>query len=209
MQRSALAALAGLAVLALASVAYWMHGAMQERTEQRKVLEALGETTGELRRALAAAPPASLIASLDAKLQAAQAPSSPELAEAAEVYIVSAREIARRRIEIERLERAAAASRAGLEAHMRRGARRNDAWFRDALELKRRVEHDHFELDLALKTLDELLYQLPEAEKKLAPHVATALLLEEAERRQAREAAQLEAQRAETALQRVRALAVR
>jgi hypothetical protein len=92
---------------------------------------------------------------------------------------------------------------------MSRGARRNDAWFRSALELKQRVEREHRDLDLTLKALDELLYTLPEAEKQLEPHVAPAVLLEEKERRAARDELQLEAKRAATALEKVRGLAVR
>ena len=194
-------------MLALTSVGYWLHGAVQKDLEERETVERLRDTTGDLRRALAPAPPASLVAQIDARLKAAQAPRDPALVEAAEVYIVSAREIARRRVEAARLERSATANRVALEAHL--GRARNDAWFRDALALKKRVEHDHFDLDVALKALDELLRGLPEAEQALAPRVAPEVLLDEGEREKARRAAQLEAKRAGAALERVRALAVR
>jgi hypothetical protein len=150
-----------------------------------------------------------VFASIDGNLQGAKAPRDPRLAEAAELYIIGAREIVRRRVEAERLERQAAASRAALTSHMTRGVRRTEAWFHGALELKKRVERDHYELNLTLKALDELLYTLPEAEERLAPHVAPAVLLDEAERLEARRQLALETQRADAALGKVRGLAVR
>ena len=186
-----------------------MHRVSKKHVEQDKIVEALRDTTDQLRQALAPQVSAELVAHIDGDLKAAQAPDNPELAEAAEVYIVSAREIARRRVEAERLEREAAANRAALQAHMTRGGRRNEAWFQGALELKRRVERDHFDLDVTLKALDELLATLPEAEKRLAPHVAAAVLLDEAEREGALRQTQLQQKRASASLERVRALAVR
>jgi hypothetical protein len=209
MKRPALAAAAALAVFLLAASGYWMHGAWDKRTQQHKVIGLLRDTTEELRRGLAPRAPASVVASIDGNLQAAKAPRDPRLAEAAELYIIGAREIVRRRVEAERLERQAAASRAALTSHMTRGARRTEAWFHGALELKKRVERDHYELNLTLKALDELLYTLPEAEERLAPHVAPAVLLDEAERREARRQLALETQRADAALGKVRGLAVR
>ena len=209
MNRPLLAAAVALAVLVLSALGYSVHRVSKKHVEQDKIVEALRDTTDQLRQALAPQVSAELVAHIDGDLKAAQAPDNPELAEAAEVYIVSAREIARRRVEAERLEREAAANRAALQAHMTRGGRRNEAWFQGALELKRRVERDHFDLDVTLKALDELLATLPEAEKRLAPHVAAAVLLDEAEREGALRQTQLQQKRASASLERVRALAVR
>jgi hypothetical protein len=209
MSRPALAAAAALALFFAAASVYWLHAAWDKRAQQHKVAELLGDTTAELRHGLAPHASASLVAQIDENLQAARAPRDPRLAQAAELYMVGAREIVRRRVEAERLERQAAASREALAVHMTRGGRRNDAWFEDALELKKRVEREHRDLDVTLKALDDLLYSLPEAEKELAPHVAPALLLPEEERREARRQIELESKRASAALERVRALATR
>jgi len=209
MKRPILVATAAAALFVLAAAGYAVHAVSQKRAEERKLTELVRDTTEQLRQALAPRAPASLVARIDENLQAARGPRNPALVEATELYIVGAREIARRRIEAERLERRAAAGREALSAHMTRGGRRNDAWFNGALELKKRVERDHFELEVTLKALDELLYTLPEAETKLAPHVAAALLLGEAERQDARRQTQQEAKRATAALARVRSLAVR
>lgn len=208
MKRPALIAAAVVALVILAAAGFWMRGVAKQHTEQTRLFELLGDTTGRLREALAPQAQASLVERIDQNLKAVQSGGS-DLAEAAELYIVNAREIARRRVESERLEQEAAASRAALEAHMARGARRNSAWFNGALELKKRVERKHSDLDIALKALDELLYELPESEKPLAPHVPPAVLLDAAAREAARRQAQLEAKRATAALQRARDLALR
>lgn len=209
MKRPVLVAALAVAVFVLSAVGFWARGISQKHAEQSKVTDLVRDTTEQLRQALAPRAPASLVARIDDNLQAAKAPRDPRLAEAAELYILGAREIARRRVEAERLERQAAANHAALEAHMTRGARRNEAWFHNALELKKRVERDHYELNVTLKALDELLYTLPEAEKKLAPHVAATALLDEGERERARSQTQLELKRAGAALERARGLAVR
>ena len=207
MKRSLSIAVLALAIFVLAAASLALHRVSKKHAEQQKVVEVLRDTTEQLRQALTPRASSSLVARIDEDLKGAEAPGDPALAEAAEEYIVGAREIARRRVEVERLERQAAANRAALETHMTRGGRRNDAWFQSALALKKRVESDHFELDVTLKALDELLAALPEAEKRLAPHVAAAVLLEESEREAARRQAQLQQKRATASLERVRALA--
>ncbi|HYX62670.1 MAG TPA: hypothetical protein VE935_00470 [Burkholderiales bacterium] len=201
-------AVLALAIFVLAAASLALHRVSKKHAEQQKVVEVLRDTTEQLRQALTPRASSSLVARIDEDLKGAEAPGDPALAEAAEEYIVGAREIARRRVEVERLERQAATNRAALEAHMTRGGRRNDAWFQSALALKKRVESDHFELDVTLKALDELLAGLPEAEKRLAPHVAAAVLLDESEREAARRQAQLQQKRATASLERVRALAL-
>jgi len=208
MKRPALVAAAAVALVILAAAGYWMRGVAKQHADQGRIISLLGDTTGQLRQALAPQAEASLVQGIDANLKAVPSGSS-ELAEAAELYIVNAREIARRRVESERLEQDAAASRTALAAHMARGGRRNAAWFNGAMELKKRVEREHSDLDVTLKALDQLLYELPESEKQLAPHVPPTALLDAASREAARREAQLEAKRATAALQRARDLALR
>lgn len=209
MTRPTLAAAAAVALFLLGASGYWVQAAWDKRAQQHKVAGLVRDTTDELRRGLAPHASASLVAQIDDNLQAAKAPRDPQLAEAAELYILGAREIVRRRVEAERLERDAAASRQALAVHMARSGRRNDAWFHNALELKQRVEREHRDLGVTLKALDELLYSLPDAEKPLAEHVAPAALLEDDARREARRQLELETQRAAAALEKARALALR
>ena len=178
----------------------------QKRAQQKQVAALVGDSTAKLRQALGAKVTPELVSALDANLQATKAPRLPELADAAEHYIIGAREIARRRVVVTDLERRAAASRAALSGHMAHASRRNSAWLRDALSLKQRVEREHYDLGIALKALDELLYTLPESEKRLAPHLSQALLLDLKVADAARRQAQADAERAHDELTRVRRL---
>jgi ABC-type transporter Mla subunit MlaD len=154
------------------------YAAYEKRSQQHKVAALVGDTTARLREALGASPTPATVSALDANLQAAKAPRDPELADAAELYIVSAREIARRMVSAHELVRQAAASRAALTGHMARAAHRNDAWLRDAVALKKRVEAQHQDLGITLSALDKLLDTFPDSEKGLRPRVDPALLLE-------------------------------
>lgn len=155
------------------------YAAYEKRSQQHKVAALVGDTTTKLREALGAkAADADTVNALDANLQAAKAPRDPELADAAELYIVSAREIARRLARVHDMERQAAASRQALSGHMARAAHRNDAWLRDAVALKKRVESEHYELGVTLGALDQLLGTFPESEKRLQPRLDPSLLLE-------------------------------
>ena len=149
-----------------------------KRVQQHKVTALVGDTTAKLREALGAQPTPQIVSALEANLEAAKAPRDPELADAAGLYIVGAREIARRMVNVRELERQAAASRQALTGHMARAAWRNDAWMRDAIALKKRVEAQHYELGVTLGALDHLLYTFPDSEKRLQPRVDPSLLLE-------------------------------
>ena len=99
-------------------------------------------------------------------------------------------------------------SRRALSMHMKAAAYRDTYWIRVATDLKKRMERDHFDLDVSLKALSELLYTLPEAQKRLEPQVGAAILLADQERRAARESAQESARRAHEELEKVRRLAL-
>ena len=196
-------------VLAIAGgAAYYLYVEKQKKEQQRVVHALLGDTTAQLRKALSAPPDAELVARLDSNLKAAKAPRDRPLAEAATHYIQDAREIARQRGSAERWEREAAKSRRALVMHMGAASGRDTYWIRVATDLKRRVERDHQELDVSLKTLAHLLFTLPEAQKELAPHVEAALLLDDAERRKARAEVETASKRAHDELEKVRRLAL-
>jgi hypothetical protein len=197
--------LAGL----VAGLAYMTYVAGQKRSQQRQVQEVVRDTTDKLRQVLTAKVAPDMVAALDANVQAAKAPRDPRLADAAEQYIIGAREVARRRSEIDKLTRQAAASRQALAAHMARASSRNDAWMRDALAVKKRVEDDHFHLGVALKALDEIFYTMPDAEKALAAHVGRDLLIDASLRDSARKQAQDEMRRAADDLDRARRIQLR
>lgn len=209
MARPLLVAAAAVAIFIAAAAAYWMHGVSRKQADQRELTALLRHTTEQLRQALAPGAPASLVADIDADLQGAKAPGEPALGEAAELYIVGAREIARRRAEAEQLSQEAAASRAALHAYMTRSGGRNAAWLSRAAELERRIERQHSDLAVALQALDDLLDSLPDSEKALVPRIPQDALLGEAERDAALKQARLEEKEAKAELERVRGLAMR
>ena len=199
-----------IAVLAIAGalIGYTMYSKYQTLQQERAVAALVGDTTTQLRQALTATPTKEIFSRIDGNLRSLKAPRQPELADAAEHYILGAREIVRRRLDAARFAQQAAAGRHALTAHMNAaGGRRGEAWFRAALDLKKKVEREHFELDITLKALYELLGSLPEAQTRLAPHVRPALLLEDPLRLQAREQARADAERAAGELEKVRRLA--
>src|SRR5258708_18140284 len=195
-------------VIAGAVIGYTMYIKYQKVQQERAVGALVADTTTQLREALTAAPTQEIFSRIDANLRSLKAPRQPDLADAAEHYILGAREIVRRRLEAARLAQQAAASRQALTAHMNvAGGRRGQASFRTAIALKKKGEREQFDLDVTLKALQELLGSLPDAEKRLAPQVSPALLLEERLRVRAREQARKDAEREAAELEKVRRLA--
>lgn len=198
-----LVAVAGLAIAA--GVGYLLHKEAQLRSESRAVLAIVQETTVELERGLKM-PSQEAVDKVEGSLRAAQGWHNRDLLQDTEPYLVGVREILRRRADASLLTKKAATSRAALAEHMSHAGRRDTPWIRAAMALKKQVERDHFDLDMQLSALADLLGSLPEANKRLAPHVQASLLLEESKRRNAREAVLAEAQRARVELDKARAL---
>src|SRR5918995_6613361 len=202
------AVIAALALAIAGGTGYYLYAGKQKREQQRRVAELLADTTTLLRKALSAPPAPEVLGRIDGNLKAAKAPGDRVLAAAAEDYIHGAREIVRHRGDAERLTREAAMSRRALSMHMAAASGHDRYWIRVATDLKKRVERDHFELDTSLKAISSLLFTLPESRQRLAPQVGAGLLLEEGERRAARERAEQHAKRAHDELEKVRRLAL-
>lgn len=198
------AALSGVALILVAFIATNLVRGHRKQVEDQRIAVLIADATVQLRQALGSTPSTASVAKLEEYLQIAKTSPNAALGGAAEHYLLGAREIARRRAESERLARDAAAARHALAAHMGRSGNRGTTWIRDAAELKRRVEASHADLSRSLKTLDDLLYGLPEAEKRLAPHVAASAMLEAGEIDAARARAQDESKRAASELEKVR-----
>ena len=197
----------GAAMLAIVAYVGW--ASAQKRAQQRHVRELVVDTTEKLRQVLVAKTAPDLAPALDANLSATKAPRDPKLADAAEHYILGAREIARRRTAAERYARQAAASRHALAAHMASASQRGTGWLNQALALKKRVEDDHFNIGVELKALDELLFSMSDAEQRLAPHVGREILVEESLFTAARKQAQDDLRRSADDLEGARRLNLR
>jgi hypothetical protein len=199
-------ALVGLLAAAIAAGAgAWAYQGYRKQQQEQAIAAAVGEATKKL-RAVLAAPSREAAASVDAGLGEVKKAGYSPLADAAEHYILGAREIARTRVEGVRLAHAAAAGRQALSAHMRSARGRGGRWFRDAVDLKKQVERDHRDLERTLKLLEDSLTSLPDSAKRLEPHLGAGALLEDSLRQRARTQAQDDARRAAAELQKVRNL---
>ena len=175
-KKLAVAPLVALAAL----VAYWMYGDYQKRAQQKAIAGLVAQGTAQLKAAIALDPSAESIARIDATLQAlrdTRASRQLAMAGVAEGYLVSARAIILRKAEVARAASQGAASRQALAAHMRTPRGRDVSWIRRASELKKKMDQDYAELDRQLKTLADLVYSFPEAEKAIEPYVEKSLLL--------------------------------
>jgi len=194
------------AALVVGGLGYFAWAGAQKRAQQRQVTALVADATGKLKEALGRRATRELVDAIDADARAVKAPRDPLLASSAEQYIVASREIVRRRSDADRLLRQAASSRRALEVHMTRGSRRSEGWFKEALELKTRVEIDHSDLSSAFKAYDDLLFDMSEMSKGLAPRIGEAPLLDRASINTARKQGQAEAANATRELERVRRL---
>jgi len=188
-----------IALAAIALIGYGAYASHQKKLQQREVFAIVEDTTAKLRQAIEKSSP-ELVAALDANLNAARSPRDPQLSDAAEHYILSAREIARRRFDSIQLWAKAEESRRALAGHMARAERRSEPWLRSAVALKKRVEDDYFQVTITLKGLDEILFKLPEEEKPFASRYGADVLLPRAEIDRARKQAQADLKRAEDEL---------
>ena len=213
-----LVAIVVLAALALAG--YWGYAEQQRRAQQAAVAAALTDTTTRLRDSLAVAPNAAgkpalariegHVAAVDEHLKTVRgARRVPELADGAEHYVLGAREILRRQVASIRQSEQSAASRAALIGHMRRSARRDGAWIREAMAQKKTVESQYFEYGLTLKALADLLKTFPDSRQRLVALVGEQALLETAPAEEARALVLKESRRAADELSAVRRLAPR
>jgi hypothetical protein len=165
----------------------------------------LRDATTRLKVGVKTVPPGALD-ELEGNLKRVQGWNNSELADATEQYLVGTREILRRRAEANRLTGKAAASRAALAGHFSRAGRRDTQWIRSASALKKQVERDHFDLNVQLSALADLLESMPQANKRLAPHVGASVLLDDQARRAAHSAVLAEARLAQLQLDKTRSL---
>ena len=207
-KKLAVAGIAVVIVVLAAVIGLLAYKGHKKKLDETAIVTAVTESTLILREALGAEGAADAVSRLDAHLARVKAAERTPLADAAEDYVLGAREIARRRAEATRLAPPAAAARQALLAHLAAGGRRNDAWFRAAGDLKKRVENAHYELNAALKTLDSLIDGMHESRKVLGPLVGEKVLVEASALNTARARVQEELQRSATELERARQIPI-
>lgn len=191
------AAAGAVAIAAIVGYAGWETRAKRE--EHRAITAILAEASDGLARTLkqpSAEQAAKLAAAVDS-LHGLNPRRQKKYAEAADVYLVSARAIGQRRADAARLARQAQEARAALDAHLRGPRGRGTAWIREASELSKRVERaesDHLRMQEALV---ELLRTLPDAHEQVLPYAGPAALADPALHDAALKQARLDLKRAE------------
>jgi hypothetical protein len=207
-KKLSIAAIAVASVVILALGVFLVFKGHKKKQDETAIVAAVGESTLLLREALGAQGAAGAVARLDAHLSRIKAAERTPLADAAEDYVLGAREIARRRADAARLAPQTAAARQALLAHLAAGGRRTDGWFHRAGELKKRVEDAYYELGVPLKTLDTLLESMYESRKRLGPLVGEPLLIGADALTAARQQVQEELKRSATELERARQIPI-
>jgi hypothetical protein len=213
-------------LLVVASVlGYWGVREYGTQALHTGVATVVSETTARLRDALAVGPdarvtdPAELARGLeeqageiDQRLEALRrlrASPNRALVEDAELYMVTARELLRRRASAARHREAFAASTRALRSLAAAADRRSGAWIGQVVAANERADRAYFDYRGAVDATASLLEALVEPRDRLARQVDPALLIEEELRAQAAERAREAGKRAAEELERTRRLASR
>jgi len=129
------------------------------------------------------------------------------LAEAAEDYLLTVREVLRKQAASHRYGIQVAAGEAALREFMRGANRRSRTWMDEAVREKDRLEKDYFDYRLSADAFARLLEAYPESRQKLAAEIPAAPLAADDAVQAARERAVQNSRRAESEMQQIRQLA--
>jgi len=189
--RSRTIAIALVAVLAAAALGYWAYSANKKRELHNAIVALVQDANQRLRGALGAesAPPsAGTVKKLDEhasavdgrlqELKRVDASFNLAMADAADSYLVTAREILRRQTASHRGRLLLADSLPALREHMR-ADNRTGSWVQEAVKAKERVEKDFREYRVAAEQLGKLLDSLTRDQAKIAPHAPELSPVEE------------------------------
>ncbi len=211
------------ALVVLSALGYWSYTEYRKRALHTTVVKLVTDTSAQLRDALRSeggAPAADPLGraralddqatEVDARLAALRrmnaAPNRP-LFDAAELYIITAREVLRREAAHDRCEVALAASRKTLLDLLQAAGRRSESWIGRTMQAKEQFEKDAVTCRLALDAIASLLASLAEPRAQLAPDVNPALMLEEDLRAKGEEQARNAAKRATAEVEETRRFA--
>jgi len=181
-------AFAMVAVLAAAAAGWWSFGEHQRREQRKAVVALLSDTGTRLHSALgAAAESADAARKLEehaaavernlAELKRMNTAREPALAEAADDYLLTSREILKRLVNMQRYHQLLSESLQALIEHMH-ADNHTGAWVQQAVKARERANRDHRDLGLAAGALDQLLQSFPGSQKRIAPYVEAGTLIE-------------------------------
>ena len=173
------------AVVALA-LSVWGYSAYHTHSTRLSIISVVKDASEKLRPALHARDDGHSDFGADARavdahvkrVRAMGASSLVELADAADAYLVTAREILRRQAAMQSARDALEASLEALSRHRAAGRGAAD-WARVAVRLKEKVDRDLREFRVGAESYASLVATLPQAQAKIAPHVNAAWLADE------------------------------
>ena len=162
--------------------------AYEKYTRRSHVVSMVEETAARLRKSLEAQGAAGAAAGADAHaahadaqvttLRRMNASSFRPLADAADDYLVTSREILRRNADMETLHARLTASLDALQAHIKADRGRAD-WTREAVRLKQGLDKDVRDYRIAVESYRSLLQTLPASQARIAQFVEAAALVDE------------------------------
>jgi hypothetical protein len=219
-RRTRIAASAAATVLAAAVAGSWIHSTQKTRAFTGEISVRVADTSERIgssfgRIAGPAADGAGTVRRLDehtaavdghrAALRALGAARNPGLADAADDYVLTAREILKRLADSERHHHALTDSLQHLREHMR-AADRTGAWVTEAVRAREMMDRDYRHYSLAAQTLDTLLDAFPAAQSAIARHLGAGLLIDDGLVSEVRERTLAAARRAAGEVEKLRQL---
>ena len=187
-------AIAAAALIVAVALLSWGYSAHKKSGANKTILALVTDTGARLRDALeseAASPPMDrtrLVKKLDEHAATADVSlqtlkrldTAPvqALADAADDYLVTAREILKKQADSHRYRLSLEESSQALRAHMRHD-NHTRAWIQEAVKVKERVNKDYRGYNLAAGLLDKLLGSFAASQKKIAPHAGRSVLIED------------------------------
>lgn len=218
-KRETRAVVAAVCLLLAAVLIWWSYKTYQARDTAKTITLLVGETGTELSAALQldGRPPAEHTEETTRKLHAHFAAVEKYLlklrsmdyatllaaAEAADDYILTAREILRRMAASHHSQRQFSRNSRALLEHMQ-SDHGGASWVGQAVRLKNQVEKDYSALEAATVTLAKLLATFPDVQLRIVPYFEKQRLIEQNLLDATRQRALASAQQAETEVAKIR-----
>lgn len=186
MSRAKFTAVALSVLVAAAAAGWWGYGEHQKRELRKAIVALVADTGTRLHGALEANAHDARklegdVAAADgnlAGLKGMDAARQQALADAADDYLLTGREILKRLASVQRCRELLSESLQALIEHMRADDH-TGAWVEEAVKARERANKDYRDLSLAAGALDKLLQSFPASQNKIAQYVEPAVLMED------------------------------
>ena len=184
-------------LVAIVGLSVWVYHVYQKRTTREATLSAVRDSGERLRKALAPSTENGIpdferdAAAVDAHVAALRARDTAAirpLADAADDYLITAREILRRAAAMQGAEARLAKNLDALTQHIQTDQGRAD-WPQSAVRLRADVDRDFRDYRIAAESYGPLVESLPKSQARIAPYIHGALLLDDKTVRDARQRA--------------------